>query len=208
MQPTRLTRSFLVKKQFRHEESSVAWIIPSWIRQRIHGFWLPFASCSTGSRFVVDEFFFLIYLFLPSSLFAGNSTKNFERKIIFIKRRVKFCLTFSISKFDISTIKKILVFSLPWNGWDFFLKIVNPKFLRAQRTFPFANSSHQLAMQISNDEERIELRNPTSTRSTFSKPLSSSRVEDCATAFLVSFSLPNPHCISKERAAGEFSPLE
>lgn len=136
MQPTRLTRSFLVKKQFRHEESSVAWIIPSWIRQRIHGFWLPFASCSTGSRFVVDEFFFLIYLFLPSSLFAGNSTKNFERKIIFIKRGVKFCLTSSISKFDISTIKKILVFSLPWNGWDFFPKIVNPKFLRAQRTFP------------------------------------------------------------------------
>lgn len=38
------------------------------------------------------------------------------------------------------------------------------------------------------------------------KPLSSSR--DCATAFLVSFSLPNPHCISKERSTGEFSPLE
>lgn len=148
------------------------------------------------------------FLFIYFSLFAGNSTKNFERKIIFIKRGVKFCLTSSISKFDISTIKKILVFSLPWDGWDFFSKIVNPKFLRAQRTFPFANSSHQLAMQISNDEERIELRNPTSTRSTFSKPLSSSRVEDCATAFLVSFSLPNPHCISKERAAGEFSPLE
>lgn len=166
--------------------------------------WLELSLRESANEFTAFDF-----RSLPVRLgLALSSTSSFFLFIYFSLPLFSLGIPRKISKFDISTIKKILVFSLPWNGWDFFLKIVNPKFLRAQRTFPFANSSHQLAMQISNDEERIELRNPTSTRSTFSKPLSSSRVEDCATAFLVSFSLPNPHCISKERAAGEFSPLE
>lgn len=110
----------------------------------------PFVNPPTNSRLLTSVRFLFdwvslcrrrvlfSYLFIsPFVSFRWEFHEKFREKDNFHQTRGEILFNFnSISKFDISTIKKILVFLLPWNGWDFFPKIVNPKFLRAQRTFP------------------------------------------------------------------------
>lgn len=133
----------------------MAWIILTWIRQRTTAF--DFRSLPVRlDCFVVLFTFFLLSLFPPLFLLLNSSYSKThrERKRIFIE------ISFNFLDFDIST--------YTINFYTFITgSSRNPKFLGTRSLV--ANSSHQLPMQISNDEERIELRNPTSTRSTFSK---------------------------------------